>query len=541
MRTNRVLVAAALVAAALSGCSGPDNKVTLNALAGSCTGPDSLATQGLLSQAEAGYKAVLATKPPTDRPNEPVECVAAGQRQVAQQRAEAAWAVDRGDNALAAGDYQHAHEWYALALSKDAGNTDAVAGLRHAVALSPGPGKAPYQRVVPWSARAEIWDARRNAWLPSLVPPALVFAVVFLVLVVLARTITRWVPTGPRPKPPEVGLQDVVFVVAAAALCAAASVLHLGFALVMLALAAPLAAFGGYWLADWFALRMRMRVEVFDAEGAADGPGTAYFVGRLSALGSDPPRGLEIPLGTDMTDLPIKDLTTLPGGKWVSMAVKALELLAPSTPWHAKVSIVDKDTAAVELRRNGHLVEAITIDRATLTTAPAKDRDLLTAAAAFVLLHLAKAYTSLEVGLNGASRWRSLAQQVLASEAAVKGRGPRAVELYARAVREDPGNQAARLGYLIARFDLLAGDKPSIYSELGIQLGTMESAAKPYPALHLRVLYARTAAYLNCASLANGMRREAAWDRATGPAVRLVDSLAYPPSCPGGRPNSSPR
>ncbi len=81
-------------------------------------------------------------------------------------------------------------------------------------------------------------------------------------------------------------------------------------------------------------------------------------------------------------------------------------------------------------------------------TAPDWTVELRTAAAAFILLTLARRYYHLRAGLSGAQDWRSVAMQVIATDSACRLSADDRRALLANAVAEDDGNFAARLAFL---------------------------------------------------------------------------------------------
>jgi hypothetical protein len=74
--------------------------------------------------------------------------------------------------------------------------------------------------------------------------------------------------------------------------------------------------------------------------------------------------------------------------------------------------------------------------------------ELRTAAAAFILLTLARRYYHLRAGLSGAQDWRSVAMQVIATDSACRLSADDRRALLANAVAEDDGNFRARLAFL---------------------------------------------------------------------------------------------
>ncbi len=211
--------------------------------------------------------------------------------------------------------------------------------------------------------------------------------------------------------------------------------------------------------------RLRMRLDVTDPDGTTDAAASAYVMNRMEAMSTNRPSGFSAPKGTDMANLPEDALSTVPAAKYAAVFVRAVSSLASLTPWHGEIRLVDGETVAMTLTRNGRQVDSNLIfksdfgirdDRAadTATKDQVAHRALLTAAAAFFLFRLSDVYPRLKQGLGGATRWRSVAMQALAGTEPWVGQPDVATELLARAVDADPGNGGAWLGYLHLR----AGD-----------------------------------------------------------------------------------
>lgn len=209
-------------------------------------------------------------------------------------------------------------------------------------------------------------------------------------------------------------------------------------------------------LAAGLALRLRVQVKVVAPNGVTNPVHSSYVAARMAALGSSRPRGLLFPHGTDTAKLPEDALTiadTAPS-KLAASILSLLRILTSVIPWKADIYLVDKQTAAVTLRRNGSQDDSALLSTATLLPAdstasdPDSDRALLTAAAAFILFRLSRAYPKLGEGLAGAEQWQSVASQVLATTPPWRDEPKTSAELFARAVDLDPRNLAAWLGFL---------------------------------------------------------------------------------------------
>lgn len=205
--------------------------------------------------------------------------------------------------------------------------------------------------------------------------------------------------------------------------------------------------------------RLRLQINVIGPDGTTSAVKSAYVAARMEALGTSRPRGLEFPHGTDVANLPETALSTAATheSKIAAALLSIFRSVAFITPWKADVVIVDSETAAVTLRRNGRRLDSQLISSSLLLPDSPKrkaadvDRAVLTTAAAYILFSLSKVYPKLEEGMSGATNWRGVAAQVLATTLPWKNDTEASLELFARAVDEDPGNLAAWLGYLVKR------------------------------------------------------------------------------------------
>ncbi|MFF9060411.1 TPR end-of-group domain-containing protein [Streptomyces sp. NPDC014882] len=216
--------------------------------------------------------------------------------------------------------------------------------------------------------------------------------------------------------------------------------------------------------------RLTMRVTVRDPKGKEDAVNAAYVASRMVAM-SHKPRGLASPQGTDVLTLPKEAVAALPsqGQLAVDMVRFGLTLFA-SAPWRADIVVIDGETATATLKRNSGLADSTIVYRSELgldgfgpSAGAAGDgsassvHDVLTGAAAFLLMRLSEAHPGLRSGLCGATRWRGLACQILAGTPPWQSDLRAAEQLFATAVDNDPGNDAARLGYLYHRAGATCG------------------------------------------------------------------------------------
>jgi hypothetical protein len=214
----------------------------------------------------------------------------------------------------------------------------------------------------------------------------------------------------------------------------------------------------------------------------------------------------------------------------------------PATPWSAVVTLIDKDQFLVTLHRNGRLAKTVLVDRdslffpspvAGLDPAPAAayveiiDRcGLLTIAAAVILVSMATAdkRSPLQTGLNGATRWESVAGQVLATGQGLGGNEAFSKALLDRARDVDPGNMAAS----VARVNMdgrRATDAES-RKDFAVQISKMADSSvlkqRGYEALQLRVLYSSAAGW--CNSYLDD-RTDDSWNQARRWTAQLIGKL----------------
>lgn len=205
--------------------------------------------------------------------------------------------------------------------------------------------------------------------------------------------------------------------------------------------------------------RLRLQINVTGSDGKTDPVKSAYVAARMEALGTSRPQGLQFPHGTDVANLPETALSTAAtnDSKIAAAVFSIFRSVAFIVPWKAEIVLVDRETAAVTLSRNGQRFDSQLISTSSLlpdspnNEAADVDRAVLTTAAAFMLFSLSRIYPDLNKGMSGARNWRGVAAQVLATTVPWKNDPQTSTELLARAVNEDPRNLAAWLGYLVQR------------------------------------------------------------------------------------------
>ncbi len=279
---------------------------------------------------------------------------------------------------------------------------------------------------------------------------------------------------------------------------------------------AALAVAGILVLSQAVGRRLSLQIQGQDASGTPNAALADYVQSRLVTLGGTPPRGLAVPQATDVTQLPSDALTTLPEGQTAQAILRVIQALIPTVSWRARVTAVDAERIVVTLTRNGRLVASTPISRLNLALPPLKEdakaddtavntghAQLLTAAAAFVLVHLATPNRWLQVGLCGCSRWQSLAQHVLATDLGWRLEDGVRTTLLSKALDDDPKNNLARVAYLTrvlrsAAYDGTSWDYAQVLHREYRRLRLLPDR-RGYDALLLRLLYTQTAVWLNIA------------------------------------------
>jgi hypothetical protein len=228
-----------------------------------------------------------------------------------------------------------------------------------------------------------------------------------------------------------------------------------------------------------------MLIQGHDKNGTDDAGLAAFVQARLYAMGSHEPSGILITQQTDVSSLPSEALSLIPDGTLAKLAALFASLFSPPTPWRVDVAEQSDGSVVVSIRRNGKVTSAAAIRASRLglpaqrstaaqaasdqgsaasgaggaagaagtspTGSPATadwTAELRTAAAAFILLTLADRYEHLKNGLSGATRWRSVAMQVIATDPASQLSPVDQRALLAGAIAEDAGNNAAKLAEL---------------------------------------------------------------------------------------------
>lgn len=262
----------------------------------------------------------------------------------------------------------------------------------------------------------------------------------------------------------------------------------------------------------------RLQIDARTADGKVDAAATDYLTSRLQTLGSRPPEALSFAQSTDLSQLVSQDLNAIPGGAAAAAIARVLYAVRPGLAWRAQITVVDPERLALQLSRNSRLVENAVISRPDLrlpriaTDAKGtEDQDrakaqLLTAAAACVLMRLSDVHPELKIGLCGASQWKSVALHVIATEPALSCSPDVNMGLLSKATNADGGYALARLDYVMQRYLRTTPKTVAVRQQFATLLATQlddiprTSTGKPkqgYELMYLRILRTTTAMRAN--------------------------------------------
>lgn len=225
-------------------------------------------------------------------------------------------------------------------------------------------------------------------------------------------------------------------------------------ALLLLGVIATSASFGQ-------SSRIQLDARVGQGKAKHDEASTEYLLARIRTLGLEQPRSLHIARNSKaLSALTSTDLSATPAGQIGSAIARVVFALRPGLTWHATVTFTDNGRIAMTLSRNSRLAAADAFSRQDVSLSQIDEKDqgsidraraqLLTGAAAFVLLSLSDVYPRLRKGLCGATQWRSVALQVIASSRALSGDTEKPLALLRTATNLDPENKIAQYEYLRA-------------------------------------------------------------------------------------------
>ena len=289
---------------------------------------------------------------------------------------------------------------------------------------------------------------------------------------------------------------------------------------------------------------MGLVLQGHDKNGGDDAGLGASVRARLYTLACHGPAGIQVTQQTDVSTLPQEALSLIPEGTLAKLAALFISLFMPATPWRADVTEQSDGSVVVSILRNGVAVDAVVIRASTLslpdqsasnvtTDSSADDAplaggdspggsggdsaggsssagpdtaadwtvELRTAAAAFILLTLLRRYYHLSAGLSGASDWRSVAMQVIATDPACHLSATDKRALLAKAVAEDDGNMAAQLAWLNSSYRTVADQGAyQLFAERLFELLNKVPNEEGMWPLRLRLRFNLLAALLNDAA-----------------------------------------
>ncbi|MWB98118.1 hypothetical protein [Agromyces seonyuensis] len=185
---------------------------------------------------------------------------------------------------------------------------------------------------------------------------------------------------------------------------------------------------------------------------ASDSIRTLYLA-RLAVIGGEPATGIEIPVGTDVTDLAdvlehLADAPKSPGAIWKRM-LDAVRLIFLTSPWRIRVVLRAGDEIHLDFERNGHRVAFESVGFADLDAAGAvfddagRRRALATLAAGVTVGVLGRRYRHFESGLFGATDPRSIGLHSVATIDLGYERKEAAIRVLEAAIGHDGGNRLA--------------------------------------------------------------------------------------------------
>jgi hypothetical protein len=196
-----------------------------------------------------------------------------------------------------------------------------------------------------------------------------------------------------------------------------------------------------------FATRPGVTIKL-ESKGDGKGLDTAHVMAAMDGMAGSTNRGLEFPVGTDLTTA-ASAVSELSENKFVATLQVAVTAILGSTPWRVAVENMGDKAASITISRNGALIRAKRVklgdelaDVTELTSA-----ELLAARIAGELISsLRSRYRSeYDADLSGATDGESIALHYIASSALSTNRATRAkgIPILGRAVDLDPQNRTA--------------------------------------------------------------------------------------------------
>ncbi len=175
---------------------------------------------------------------------------------------------------------------------------------------------------------------------------------------------------------------------------------------------------------------------------------TAHIMAAIDGMAGRTNRGLEFPVGTDLTSAAAA-VSELSDNKFVATLQVAVSAILGSTPWTLTVENEGENAASVTISRNGALMKAkrVKIGDTLADVSELTSVELLAALIGGELIAtLRTRYRSeFDADLSGATDGESIALHYIASSALSANRAARAkgIPILARAVDLDPQNRAA--------------------------------------------------------------------------------------------------
>lgn len=164
---------------------------------------------------------------------------------------------------------------------------------------------------------------------------------------------------------------------------------------------------GAGLLSCGLASRLRLTIEATPSTEGKDTPSPARIVAILRKLGADSPRGMEVPVGTDVGVLS-DAVTKASSVGWIANIVGALTAILGFTPWKVVLHRTAGGTAVV-ITRNGRTMDATNVSADILGAGmPSGTPDVLIAS--FILMTMADGYRDRAgfEGLLGSNSWKSI-------------------------------------------------------------------------------------------------------------------------------------
>lgn len=175
---------------------------------------------------------------------------------------------------------------------------------------------------------------------------------------------------------------------------------------------------------------------------------TAHIMAAMDGMAGRTNRGLEFPVGTDLTTA-AGAVSELSDNKFVAALQVAVSAILGSTPWQLVVENEGEKAASVTISRNGALMKAKRIKIGEMLTGVTEltSAELLAALIGGELIATlrSKYRSEFDADLSGATDGESIALHFIAGSAlgATRDARGRGIPILARAVELDPQNRAA--------------------------------------------------------------------------------------------------